>query len=177
MAIALSALRNAARRPTPQVVATLREARAQGINTVFLCHSHNDEVLVRGVVTLLRDAGWDVYVDWLDTTMPQSPNLETARRIQEKIREDRYFLFLATPNSTSSRWCPWEIGYADGVKPHSTIFIITTRDDGGNHYGNEYLQIYNDIDFIDSGELAVFGPASNKGTPLALLDQRRVERR
>lgn len=49
--------------------------------------------------------------------MPERPNKETAQRIQGKIREIDYFLFLATENSGASRWCPWEIGYADSQKP------------------------------------------------------------
>lgn len=38
----------------------------------------------------------------------------TPATIKQKIRDLTSFLFLATPNSIASRWCPWEIGYADG---------------------------------------------------------------
>ena len=39
--------------------------------------------------------------DWEDTAMPEKPTRETAEKIQKKIRDNDWFLFLATPNSTS----------------------------------------------------------------------------
>jgi hypothetical protein len=46
----------------------------------------------------------------------------------------------------ASRWCPWELGFADGMKQTEQIAIIATRDASGNYYGNEYLQLYRRID-------------------------------
>lgn len=60
--------------------------------------------------------------------MPEEPNRETAGRIQAAIRNSDVFLFLATENSMSSRWCPWELGYADGVKPLDSIAVVPTKD-------------------------------------------------
>ena len=37
-------------------------------------------------------------------------------------------MYLATPNSAKSRWCPWEIGYADGKKDPRSIVVIATSD-------------------------------------------------
>ena len=76
---------------------------------------------------------------------------------------------LATRNSTESRWCPWEIGYADAVKDYERILIVPTEDDSGNWYGNEYLQLYKKIDEgtnKQTGEsgYAVFEAGSNSGT-------------
>jgi hypothetical protein len=145
-------LRIAAARYAPRVK-TLNEARAAAAQTAFLCHSHQDETLVKGLVTMLTDAGWNVYVDWQDTTLPAVPDRQTASRIQDRIRSLTYFLFLATANSMESRWCPWEIGYANGVKEIDRILIVPTVD-GGNTHGNEYLQLYRRID-IGSGRAMV----------------------
>lgn len=111
--------------------------------SAFLCHSHKDEELVKGLLVLFQEAGGDLYIDWNDHTMPDTPNAETARKIQEKIRGCDLFLFLATANSKASRWCPWEIGYADSSK--KGIYIIPTSD-GSDTYGNEYLELYAKID-------------------------------
>ena len=122
--------------------------------TAFLCHSHNDESLVKGLLVLFKDYGVKLYVDWLDSEMPASPNQETATRLQKKIRSAYYFLFLATANSRASRWCPWEIGYADGIG--KKVCVIPTSD-GQNTYGNEYLQLYSYIDvlhFTNSDDLS-----------------------
>lgn len=131
--------------------------------SAFLCHSHKDEVLVKGLLVLFQEADIDLYIDWNDHTMPDAPNAETARKIQEKIRGCDLFLFLATANSKASRWCPWEIGYADSSK--KGIYIIPTSD-GSDTYGNEYLELYAKIDEgsdnIKKG-LAVFEVGKSNG--------------
>ena len=106
--------------------------------------------------------GWQVYVDWADNEMPATPDQETAKRIQAKIVELNYFLFLATANSMTSRWCPWEIGYADEKKSLDRILIIPTLD-GNTTHGNEYLQLYRRIDVAAGGKLAAWRPNEEKG--------------
>ena len=83
MAIELSTLAEAARRTTAtRSTVTIEEARTAGRKTVFLCHSHShshsDQTYVRGFVQLLRESGWDAYVDWMDGSMPASSNRTTA---------------------------------------------------------------------------------------------------
>jgi TIR domain-containing protein len=157
MTITTEALREASTRYKSMRARTLTEARALGLQTVFLCHSHHDEVLVKGVIALLQEAGWRVYVDWADTSMPDTPNRETATRIKQKILDLNYFLFLATNNSMSSRWCPWEIGYADGKKNIAQILMLATTD-GHKTYGNEYLQLYRRIAISSQGKMGVWQP-------------------
>lgn len=160
MAIRIDALRSAATRQTAVVARTLNEARVLGVKTAFLCHSHHDATLAKGLVQLLSDAGWRVYVDWQDDEMPDTPNRETAQRIKQKIIDLEYFLFLATPRSMASRWCPWEIGYADGKKQLDRILIVPTFD-GAQTHGNEYLQLYRRVDLSDKNELAVWQPGQH----------------
>jgi TIR domain len=157
MAIPISTIEAAARRYQPRE--TLSEARRLGRRTAFLCHSHKDAPLLQGVVNLLAEAGWSVYLDWTDASMPDTPSRETALKIKEKIIELKYFLFLATANSMASRWCPWEIGYADGRKPVDDILIIPTSENSGVWHGNEYLGLYRRIDELD-GTLKVLAPGA-----------------
>lgn len=129
------------------------------LKTAFLCHSHQDEILVKGLIKQFRDNGIDLYVDWLDQSMPETPDEETAQNIQNRIRAADIFLFLATLNSKNSRWCPWEIGYADGVAKR--IYIIPTSDDNAN-YGNEYLRLYKRIDDAKSEDRSKSGFAVDR---------------
>ncbi len=122
-----------------------------GQPTAFLSHSHKDSQLVLGLQELLNNQGWDVYIDWQDQTMPEKPNSDTAFNIKAAIVSADWFLFLATQNSMTSRWCPWEIGYADGKKKYDRIAIVPTQDNMGHFYGNEYLEIYNKIDVSSGG--------------------------
>jgi hypothetical protein len=117
---------------------------------------------------MLNESGWRVYVDWADAEMPSAPNRDTAERIQQKIVELDYFLFLATANSVASRWCPWEIGYADGKKRVESLLIVPTTD-AQNTYGNEYLQLYRRIDLSITRDLRVWSPGQATGSPLSTL--------
>lgn len=163
MYITTEELRAAAAQPSVYKFAdSITEARRLGVRTAFLCHSHKDSLLAEGLVRLLARHGWKLYVDWKDVEMPEHPNRETAERIQQRIRDCNYFLFLATANSTQSRWCPWEIGYADGKKPLEDIFVIPTRESNVN-YGNEYLELYRRIEFSDIKKLGTWRPKQTQG--------------
>lgn len=144
MAISQSTLRNKAESyPRSKIQVACESYNSSKKKSAFLCHSHKDEELVKGLLVIFEEAGLDLYVDWKDSSMPESPNGETARKIQEKIKMSDVFLFLATASSKASRWCPWEIGFADSSQ--KGIYIIPTADGGGT-YGNEYLQLYSRID-------------------------------
>jgi len=121
------------------------EAKAMHMRMAFLCHSHRDRDAALGLKAIIEGQGGSLYIDWLDEEMPESPSGETAERIRKKIVECELFLFLATANSTASRWCPWEIGYADGKKSLDAIVVVPTSDQG-RFYGNEYLQLYRRLD-------------------------------
>ena len=169
MAIKQRDLRSAAARVSRVVISkSLNEALSRNQQTAFLCHSHKDKNLVEGLQNLLNESGWNLYIDWLDEDLPESPDKNTALKIKNKIGQLNWFLFLATANSTGSRWCPWEIGYADAVKKHENILIIPTEDDSGKWHGNEYLQLYRKItdasnQKINKSGYAVFDPKQSTG--------------
>ncbi len=95
--------------------------------------------------------------------MPDTPDRQTAERIQQRIIELDWFFFLATDNSMKSRWCPWEIGYADGKKQLNSILILKTIDNYGNYYGNEYLKLYRYLSRCADNTYRVFGAAQEYG--------------
>jgi hypothetical protein len=126
-------------------IKTALEAMTKRIPAVFLSHSHKDSEEAEALQAWLEgEYGLTVYIDWQDKSMPDPPDRETAERIQKAIKANDLFFFLATRNSVASRWCPWEIGYADEVKGKSKIKIITTQD-AYHVYGNEYLLLYEEI--------------------------------
>lgn len=169
MAISINDLRAAAGRSyKTTIIKSLSEATAKSKQSAFLCHSHKDVELAKGLQVLLAENGWDLYIDWQDHEMPEQPNKETATKIKNKINDLDWFLFLATPNSTQSRWCPWEIGFADSKKIYDRILIIPTTD-SGKWYGNEYLQIYKKIDVAVGNQLAAFPVGQNSGTLIRSL--------
>lgn len=140
----------------------VEEALRAGKQTAFLSHSHRDAELAKGLQGFLQSKGWHVYIDWEDTSMPSKVSRETAQKIKDKIGRLDWFLYLATGNSATSRWCPWEIGYADGVKDTDKIVIVPTRDSSGRSHGNEYLDLYRKIALADGGGYGLFNP-NNRG--------------
>ena len=163
MAIPQSSLRTYASRAGFQKSASIvNEARQKGRQTAFLSHSHKDADLAKGVQGFLQDHGWEVYIDWEDTVMPDKPDRRTAARIQQRIVELDWFFFLATDNSTRSRWCPWEIGFADGKKALDSILILQTKDESGHYYGNEYLQLYRYLSATTAGGFRAYGAAERQ---------------
>lgn len=136
--------------------------------TGFLSHSHKDRNLALGLQQWLREQGMDLYIDWQDASMPKSPDATTADRIRTVIRNANVFLFLGTNNSMVSRWCPWELGFADGVKRNEQIAIIVTRDASGNYYGNEYLHLYRRIDQPTAGGSSLYWYQKGSNSPQSL---------
>ena len=114
----------------------------------FLSHSHLDQELALGLKRKFASAGITLYIDWLDLTMPAQTNVETARKIQEAISTCVYFLYLVTANSSKSIWCPWELGYADGIKRglRDRIYVVPTIGDDNIERGKEYLGLYRVMD-------------------------------
>lgn len=167
MAIPQSTIRRAAGRPTNRLM-TLSEAQVRQ-QTAFLCHSHRDKELAQGIVALLQENGFDVYIDWADSSMPEPPDRDTAARIKQKITSLKYFLYLATGNAAASRWCPWEIGFADCRKGPDNVLIIPTTADDGKDFGNEYLQLYPRIDLSSLNTLAFWRAGETGGRSLRFL--------
>lgn len=132
-----------------------KRSRSYGDTTIFLSHSSKDRELALGLVTILHQQGVGVYVDYLDEGVPQPPSADTARHLREKIGEAKLFMLLATRNTDSSRWCPWEVGIGDGMKGENQVYIVPTQDDSGHHHGNEYLNLYQHIAIEHPGSQAV----------------------
>lgn len=147
MAINTKDLRSASQRSmhSQSITKSLQEAKIKNQTTAFLSHSHKDRELAKGLQAYLSEHGWDLYIDWEDSSLPDSPDEKTANSIKEQIGERDIFIFLATQNSQSSRWCPWEIGIAEVFKEKSRIIIVPTEGDNG-WVGNEYLNLYRRID-------------------------------
>ena len=84
--------------------------------TVFLSHKHDDGEILKNVISMLKNLGINVYVDWMDEDMPKQTSGTTAVKIKQKIRSCRKFILLATEGAIASKWCNWELGYGDAYK-------------------------------------------------------------
>lgn len=129
----------------------LQKSSAQ--KTIFLSHSHKDKILAEGLIDYLATLGIKVYVDWNDSGMPRITDRTTANRIKEKIKENTFFLILASENAMTSRWVPWEIGVADQIKDANKMAIVPVVKNNDDEFkGNEYLQLYRRIILDEIGK-------------------------
>lgn len=109
---------------------------------IFLSHKHDERIELDGAITFLKNFGVDVYVDWLDESMPKSTSWLTAKKIKEKIKACDKFIFLATEGAISSKWCNWELGLGDIQKYDRNIALFPIQSKSSGYTGSEYLDIY-----------------------------------
>lgn len=125
--------------------------RATAASSTFLAHSSADVREVAGAVQLLENHGAKVYIDKKDATLPPYTSEETADALKKRIHESRRFVMLASKNSQQSKWVPWELGLADGVKMLKNIALLPASDseDDTTWTSWEYLGLYRRIVFGD----------------------------
>lgn len=140
-----------------------KAASGSSVKTIFLSHSHTDKELAKGLKNYLLSLGIDLYIDWLDASMPKETNRETANKIKNRITQSDHVLVLCTNNAVNSKWVPWEIGVADIQKSPTGVSIIPVVDSSGRFEGNEYLQLYNRVVIADDGQFAAFQPNKTSG--------------
>ena len=124
----------------------LSETVETGPFDIFLSHSYKDKVPIRGVAKWLMELKYTVYVDWInDKELNRSRvNADTARRLQERMRNCRSLLFATTENSSNSKWMPWELGFMDGITAGRVAILPVT--DAPTFDGQEYLGMYPYVD-------------------------------
>lgn len=131
-------------------------SKKNNVYDVFISHSFLDKPLVITLVNLFNQAGYSVYVDWIeDSTLDRTHVTETTvELIRERITQSKSLAYIATSNISSSKWCPWELGVADGIHDgRAAILPILSQNQSFN--GQEYLNVYPYIDYEkkSSGEM------------------------
>lgn len=134
-------------------ITQVRKAESSSVvaGSTFLSHSSQDRDITLGVIRILKRHGATVYVDEIDPTMPNTTSFETAEKLKQRIKSCRKFVLLATINSNSSKWVPWELGIGDGYKSMSNIAIFPATDsvDQKAWASWEYLGLYHKICYGD----------------------------
>lgn len=130
---------------------------------VFLSHKHDEQDILQDVVAFLKDEGVDVYVDWMDSSMPAYTNAETAHSLKQRIKIADKFILVATPNAINSKWCNWELGLGDAAKYKEHIALLPINKTYETFKGAEYLAIYPYIDYEDGNRKDTNGSYIQEG--------------
>ncbi|MFK7900064.1 MAG: toll/interleukin-1 receptor domain-containing protein [Cyclobacteriaceae bacterium] len=159
-------------------------SKTTSTTSIFLSHSHKDKNKVEQAKIFFENLGISIYVDWMDSTMPENTSGVTATRIKSKIQENEKFVLLATNLAVNSKWCNWEVGIGDIYKLSKDNIAILGLADNNRHWnGNEYLQIYPSIeyengygktnggDYIPKGYYVLYPPNSNGSRTFMTLEK------
>lgn len=109
---------------------------------VFLSYRRKDKNYVKPIVNILKRLGVNIYIDYLDDSLPDKPNDATAAILREKIKSSQKFILMATPNSSESNWIPWELGLGDGFITYPNVAIFPITNDSNYWNEREYYSIY-----------------------------------
>ncbi len=129
-----------------------KAASAPTTKTLFLSHSSKDKSHIPGVLGFFAGFGATVYVDELDLRLRRPTSPDTARLLRKEISSCPRFVVLVSPNSHESKWIPWELGLADGLKGVAPVALLPIRpqSESDETWGTqEYLGLYPRV---------VFGP-------------------
>ena len=86
---------------------------------VFISHAHTDESLVKKVVTVLEDAGLEVW----DDTREIMPGDNWADKVAQALQESEAMVVLLTPDALRSSWVRRDIEYALGEQNYRKRLI------------------------------------------------------
>ena len=118
---------------------------------LFISHSFTDQNLVRKLRAFFKDRGFNVYIDWIDDPQLDRNNVtsDTAELIKHRISQCQALAYVASENIKASKWCPWELGVADGLLGRVCILPFFNGNTEKNFYqGFEYLGLYPYLDFV-----------------------------
>lgn len=113
--------------------------------TVFISYRRKDKKYVVPIVNFLRRIGANVYIDYLDDSLPNPPDNSTAAILRKRIRSSDKFILMATPNSKESKWMPWELGLGDGFDGYENAVILPLVDRKNYWDEREYYRVYGHI--------------------------------
>jgi hypothetical protein len=117
---------------------------------VFLSHAKHDEARVKQVRQAFADAGYSLYVDWEDDPLLDRAHVtrETAKTLQDRMRQCRALVLALSESSARSPWVQWEIGFFDAMR--GMVFILPLDDDALEAVRQqEYHALYPVLDRAD----------------------------
>lgn len=109
---------------------------------VFLSYRRKDSQYVRPIVNILKSLGAKIYIDYLDNTLPDKPSSETAEILRSRIKASDKFILMATPNSSESKWIPWELGLGDGFINYQHVAILPITNEKNYWTEQEFYSLY-----------------------------------
>ncbi|GAA4275866.1 TIR domain-containing protein [Aquimarina mytili] len=136
-------LRNSARIYTKDVTESLQLFKKETKNlkvTLFISHHPDELEELDSAINFLKGFGVLLHADWLDKSIPKDKSDATTKQLQQQIRENSKFIFLATETAVQDKWCDWVLRLAATIKKPEDIAVLPIREDFSDYGGAEYLK-------------------------------------
>lgn len=116
---------------------------------VFLSYNFKDCEIAKKVAVLFVLNNYDSFLDWNDPKLRNRSEIteNMIKRIKERIKENEIFVYIVTNGQKNSKWMPWELGLAEGMKKEVYILPIIESKNKKNYDGQEYINVHNHIIF------------------------------
>ena len=115
---------------------------------VFISYSWKDRSFAYKVVELLENCSYTVYVDYNDFKLDRSKvDEDTVKRLIEKMKKCKGLLYLYSPSSSVSKWCPWEVGVFSGIKNFRCANLPIVDKSADEYKNQEYLELYPYVEY------------------------------
>ena len=98
-----------------------------GIKCIFISHQQKDKEAAKKIADYFINAGIDVYFDDYYTDLKYNHQISNAKAVTDSIRKginnSSHMLVIVSPNTLSSTWVPFEIGYGYDKTDLSTLCL------------------------------------------------------
>jgi hypothetical protein len=132
------------------LTAKMAADRTAATYDIFLSHSCEDAIYIKALRDELTDAGFSVYVDWIEDPQLNRANVtkETAADLRRRMNSCKSLLYATSEAAKKSVWMPWELGYMDSkTKARVAIVPIVEEVEKNDEFkGREYLGLYPYLD-------------------------------
>lgn len=92
---------------------------------VFISHQKRDRIEAKKIAEYLISVGIEVYFDEFDRELQQTNDPKAiVAAIKKGIKSSTYMLCIVSPNTLSSTWVPFEVGYGYDV---TNLFTLTLK--------------------------------------------------
>ena len=121
---------------------------------IFLSHSFEDAILIKGLRDELADQGYSVYVDWINDPLLDRTKVtkESAAALKARMMQSKCLLYATSDAAKKSVWMPWELGFMDSYRDSRVAIapIVDDTDQEKEFRGQEYLSLYPYLDKTSS---------------------------
>ena len=110
---------------------------------IFISHSSLDSHLTIALYNIFEQCGFHVYIDYEDNELnPQMVSSSTGEQLRTRMQNSKCLAYIATSNTPTSKWCPWELGYYDGISNGKCCILPINLGERKGFKGQEYLGMY-----------------------------------